>query len=121
MLRGYFETIPLDLEEAAMVDGCTRIGALIRILLPLSAPGAAAVIIYSFIWSWQEYVFASTLISSDAKRTISIGISMVFGEHIIEVNQLMAICVLASLPIIGIFLSLQKFFIQGLTGGAVKG
>jgi len=120
MLKGYFDSIPCELEEAARVDGCTRAGALWRIIVPLSAPGVAATAIYTFIGAWNELLFAVMLTNSNSMRTLPVGIKMFIGEYTIEWGMLTAGGVLASIPVVIGFLFLQKYLVQGLTAGGVK-
>jgi multiple sugar transport system permease protein len=122
MLKNYCDTIPIELEEAASIDGCSRIGTLMRIIMPIIAPGVIATGIFVFITSWNEYLFAYTLSTSDAVRTLPPGLALSYMNFMkITWNGLMAASVLASLPSIVIFAILQKWFIQGLAAGAVKG
>ena len=121
MLYGYFETLPAELEEAALVDGCSRVGTLFRIILPLAAPGIAAVALFSFILSWQEYMFALTLTRTADMRTLPVGISMLIGFREVLWGQLMAGSVIVTVPVVVLFVYFQKYLIKGLTMGAVKG
>jgi len=120
MLKGYFDSIPYELEEAARVDGCTRAGALWRIIVPLSAPGVIATAIYTFIGAWNELLFAVMLTNTTSMRTLPVGIKMFIGEYSIEWGMLTAGGVLASIPVAIGFLFLQKYLVQGLTAGGVK-
>jgi multiple sugar transport system permease protein len=121
MLMGYFRAIPAELEEHAMVDGCTKIGALFRILLPLSAPGIVASAIFSFTLSWNEFLLALVFTSDHTTMTIPIKLSMmVVGDQYIW-GQLMAGAILASVPITILYFVGQRFVVQGLSAGAVKG
>jgi multiple sugar transport system permease protein len=121
MLMGYFRSIPPELEEHAMVDGCTRIGALFRILIPLSAPGIVASAIFSFTLSWNEFLLALVFTSDHSTMTVPIKLSMmVVGDQYIW-GQLMAGAVLASVPIAILYFLAQRFVVQGLAAGAVKG
>jgi multiple sugar transport system permease protein len=122
MLKSYFDTIPHELEEAAVIDGSGRFGTLFRIILPLIGPGAIATAIFIFITSWNEYLFAATLAMSEKVRTLPPGLSMSYMSFLkISWNGLMAASVVASLPSVIIFAFLQRWFIQGLAAGAVKG
>jgi len=122
MLKSYFDTIPHELEEAAVIDGSGRFGTLFRIILPLIGPGAIATAIFIFITSWNEYLFAATLAMSEKVRTLPPGLSMSYMSFLkISWNGLMAASVVASLPSVAIFAFLQRWFIQGLAAGAVKG
>jgi multiple sugar transport system permease protein len=121
MLMGYFRAIPAELEEHAMVDGCTKIGALFRILLPLSAPGIVASAIFSFTLSWNEFLLALVFTSDHTTMTVPIKLSMmVVGDQYIW-GQLMAGAILASVPITILYFIGQRFVVQGLSAGAVKG
>ena len=121
MLMGYFRSIPPELEEHAMVDGCTKIGALFRILFPLSAPGIVASAIFSFTLAWNEFLLALVFTSDHSTMTVPIKLSMmVVGDQYIW-GQLMAGAVLASVPITVLYFIGQRFVVQGLAAGAVKG
>jgi len=121
MLMGYFRSIPAELEEHAMVDGCTKIGALFRILLPLSAPGIVASAIFSFTLAWNEFLLALVFTSDQTTMTIPIKLSMmVVGDQYIW-GQLMAGAVLATVPITILYFLGQRFVVQGLAAGSVKG
>ena len=121
MLMGYFRSIPAELEEHAMVDGCTKIGALVRILLPLSAPGLVASAIFSFTLAWNEFLLALVFTSDQTTMTVPIKLSMmVVGDQYIW-GQLMAGAILASIPIAVLYFIGQRFVVKGLAAGAVKG
>lgn len=120
VLKAYFESLPSDLEEAAMVDGCTRFQALYKIVLPLSKPGLIAAGTYCFVIVWQEIMFAITLVPQEGDRTISVGLLSVLGAYDQPWEVLFAGGVLATVPPIIIFIALQKYLIRGMTGGAVK-
>jgi ABC-type glycerol-3-phosphate transport system permease component len=121
MLKGYFDGIPIEMEESAMIDGCSRLGALRRITLPLAAPGMAAVVLFAFLMGWQEFLFAISFIQTDTSRMLSVAVAMAISQFGSAWGQLMAIAVLVSLPVVILFSYLQKFIVQGLTAGAVKG
>ncbi|NMB11229.1 MAG: carbohydrate ABC transporter permease [Firmicutes bacterium] len=120
MLKSYFDALPPDLEEAALIDGCTHISALFRIVLPLSAPGIAAVGLFAFILAWQEFLIALTLTRTTDMRTLPVGISMMIGFREILWGPLMAGSVIIALPVVILFTYFQKYLISGLTMGAVK-
>ena len=120
MLVGYFNSIPRELEEAAMVDGTTALGALFRVLVPVSMPGIIAVAIFSFMTAWGEVLFASAL-TTDATRTLAIGLRDYANQSNVYWNQLMAASIVVSIPVVAGFLALQKYLVQGLTAGGVKG
>jgi multiple sugar transport system permease protein len=120
MLMGYFRGMPAELEEQAMVDGCTKIGALIRILLPLSAPGLVASAIFSFTLAWNEFLLALVITMDQSTMTVPIKLTMmVVGDQYIW-GQLMAGAVLASIPVAILYFVGQRFVVQGLAAGAVK-
>jgi multiple sugar transport system permease protein len=119
MLTGYFNSIPRELEEAAMVDGATPMGALWRVLIPVSLPGIIAVVIYCFIVAWGEVLFASVL-TTDSTRTLAIGMRNYSSQSNVYWNQLMAASVVVSIPVVVAFLALQRFIVGGLTAGGVK-
>jgi multiple sugar transport system permease protein len=120
MLMGYFRSMPIELEEQAMVDGCTKFGALLRILLPLSAPGLVASAIFSFTLAWNEFLLALVITMDQSTMTVPIKLSMmVVGDQYIW-GQLMAGAVLASVPVAILYFIGQRFVVQGLSAGAVK-
>jgi multiple sugar transport system permease protein len=121
MLIGYFSTIPLELEESAIVDGCSRLGVLMRITLPLSLPGIVAVVIYSFVTTWNEFIFALCLASDSRSKTLPIGLAEFSTEFNTDWGAVMAASVIMTLPICILFFAMQKLFIGGLTSGATKG
>jgi ABC-type glycerol-3-phosphate transport system permease component len=121
MLKGFFDTIPLELEEAAELDGCSRFGFIYRILIPLSAPGILANAIFCFVTAWNEFLFGYVLINDEARRTLTPGIMVFRGPHLTDWGALMAASVLAVVPVALFFVNLQRFLIEGLSAGAVKG
>jgi len=120
MLTGYFNTLPKELDEAVRVDGAGSMTALWRILVPISIPGIVSIGIYTFMIAWNEYLFALTLTKSIDMRTVPIGIQLLMGQHSYEWNQIMAMSVLGSIPVLVLFLFFQRYFISGLTAGSVK-
>jgi N,N'-diacetylchitobiose transport system permease protein len=121
-LRGFMLGIPQDLEEAAMVDGSTRLGAFTRILLPLVAPGLVATSIFAFITSWNEYIFARILLNDQSKQTLTVWLSYFLGtSRNTDWGALMAASTLAAIPVVVFFLLVQRRIAFGLTAGAVKG
>ncbi len=120
MMTGYFNTLPRELDEAARVDGTSSFGALWRILVPISLPGIVSVAVYTFMIAWNEYLFALTLTRTDDMRTVPIGIQLLMGQHSYEWSEMMAMSVLGSVPVLVLFVFFQKFFIGGMTAGAVK-
>jgi N,N'-diacetylchitobiose transport system permease protein len=121
-LRGFIVNIPRELEEAAMVDGNTRLGAFLRILLPLAAPGLVATSVFAFITSWNEYIFARVLLNDQGKQTLTIWLSYFLGSgRNTDWGGLMAGSTLTAIPVLVFFLLVQKKIAFGLTAGAVKG
>jgi ABC-type glycerol-3-phosphate transport system permease component len=121
MLVGYFESIPRELEESAMIDGCGRFGALLRIVLPLAAPGVAATAIFAFVSSWSELLFAITFTTQTEMRTLSAGLLYMVGQYEIQWGQLSAGVIISTVPVAVLFTFLQRHLIRGLTAGALKG
>ncbi len=119
MLAGYFDGIPRDLDEAAMVDGSGPMGALWHVVLPAAKPGLIAVAIYSFMTSWGEVLFASVM-TTDENRTLAVGLQLYSTQTNVYWNQIMAASLVVSIPIVVAFLLLQRSFVAGLTAGAVK-
>jgi multiple sugar transport system permease protein len=120
LLRSFFDSIPKEIEESAAVDGANKIQALMRIVLPLAAPGVLVAAVYSLVSSWGEYMFASILISSDSLKTLPLGIAMYTSEQYIEWGQMLGGTVLTFLPLLLIFMPLSKRFLQGFIEGALK-
>lgn len=120
-LRAFFVGIPRDLAEAAKVEGCSEFGAFVRVVLPLSVPGIATAAVFSFILAWNELIYALTFINSDTSQVITVAISSVLGQWSTQVGTLLAFTVLAGVPVLVFFVLLNRFLIQGLTAGAVKG
>ena len=120
MMTGYFNTLPKELDEAVMVDGGSNFFALWRVLVPNAIPGIVATGIYTFLLSWSEFLFALTLTKSTEMRTVPIGIQLLMGQHAYEWNEMMAMGILGSLPILILYLFAQRYFLAGMTAGAVK-
>jgi N,N'-diacetylchitobiose transport system permease protein len=121
-LRGFILGIPKDLEEAAMVDGSTRLGAFIKILLPLVAPGLVATSVFAFITIWNEYIFARTLLNDGARQTLTVWLSYFLGtSRQTDWGALMAASTLTAIPVVIFFLIIQRRIAFGLTSGAVRG
>lgn len=121
MMKGYFDSIPITLEEAAQIDGCSRIKAVRKVIVPLAAPGIAATATYSAILGWSEFLFARTFITKPEKWTITVGISSLMGEYTIIWGEIMAAAAISILPIALVFIFLEKYMVAGVTAGAVKG
>ena len=120
MLTGYFNTLPRELDEAVAVDGGGRVTTLVRILMPISLPGMVSVGVYTFMIAWNEYIFALTLTRTDDMRTVPIGIQLLMGQHSYNWNEMMAMSVLGCIPVLILFLIFQRYFMSGMTAGAVK-
>jgi len=121
LLMGYFESIPEELEEAAMIDGATRFGAFRRVILPLSAPGVLAAALYAFTQSWNEFLYALVFITDGRLRTLPVGLASFITGDVYGWGYLMAGAVLTTLPVIAAYIYLQKYMVEGLTAGSVKG
>jgi multiple sugar transport system permease protein len=121
LLSGYFRGVPVDLEEQAMVDGSTRLGALFRILLPLSAPGIVAVAIFTFTGAWNELLLALIFITSENKRTVPLALQYLITGDVFLWGPIMAGAVLSALPVMILYFLAQRFMVQGMTMGSVKG
>lgn len=121
LLRGTFMSISPEMEQAATIDGCTRIQALIRILLPVAAPGIVTTLIFIFINAWNEYTVALTLISTDTSKPLTVGINIFNGYNMIEWQYLFASSLFAILPVVILFMGIEKNLTSGLTAGGVKG
>jgi multiple sugar transport system permease protein len=119
LMRAYFVAIPRELEEAALVDGCTRFGAFVRVVLPNATPGLVATAVYAFLFAWDELLFASNLTQEHAE-TIPIGIRNFIGNYNQNYDQLMAAGVVATVPVMVAFFATQRWLVGGLTSGAVK-
>lgn len=123
MLRGFFSSLPAGLEEAAMIDGCSTFQAFRRVMLPLAAPGMVAAAMFTFMLSWNEYLFAMVFTTNNAGQTLPVGIVSNFYNTIMTPQDwctIMAAAVLVSLPVYFLFLVLQKYLVQGLAAGSVK-
>lgn len=120
-LRGFVANIPVELEEAAVIDGCTRMGAFLRIVFPLTAPGLVATAIFAFIQAWNEYIVAYVLLSDPGTQTLTVWLAAFTTNHGTDWGPLMAGATLTSVPVVAFFLLVQRHVTAGLTAGAVKG
>jgi multiple sugar transport system permease protein len=121
LMRSFFDAIPADLEEAAMIDGCSRLQALRRVILPLSLPGVGATLGFVFTAAWSELLFALMLVNSETSKTFAAGLLGFVGKFAVDWGQMMAASVLALIPACAFFALLQRYLVAGLTAGAVKG
>lgn len=120
LMTGYLNTLPKELDEAVLVDGGSSWTALWRVIVPISLPGIVATAVYTFLLAWNEFLFALTLTKSMEMRTVPIGISLLMGQHAFEWNEMMAMSVLGSLPLLILYLIAQRYFLAGMTAGSVK-
>ncbi|MFQ5834898.1 MAG: carbohydrate ABC transporter permease [bacterium] len=121
MLKGFFDTIPPELDQAAMIDGCSRLGAFRRVLLPVAKPGMVATVLFAFLLAWGDVLWALCLTSTHEMSTVTLGILRFVGEFQVYWPMLMAGSIIGSIPAIILYVLLQKFLIAGLTAGAMKG
>ena len=121
LLRGTFMSISAEMEQAATIDGCNRIQAMIKVLLPMAAPGIVTTLIFIFINAWNEYTVALCLISTDTLKPITVGINIFNGYNMIEWQYLFAASIFAIIPVVIMFMSIEKNLTEGLTAGGVKG
>jgi len=121
LLQGYFKGVPREIEEQGLIDGLTRIGVLFRIVLPLSAPGIAAVAIFTFTGAWNELLLALVLITSESQRTAPLALNYLITSDVLPWGPLMAGAVISSLPLMILYFVAQRFMVAGLADGSVKG
>lgn len=121
VLRPFFLGLPPDLEEAAAVDGASRLGTLVRIILPISMPAVVTVSALNFLSGWGEFLFSLTLISSDTRRPLALGLYSYIGQYFTRWNDLMAVSVVASLPALVVLIAAQRYLVSGLLVGSTKG
>ncbi|WP_375451678.1 carbohydrate ABC transporter permease [uncultured Devosia sp.] len=120
MLLGYLDTIPRELDEAARIDGANTLQIIFRVILPVAWPGVVTVAIYAFVSAWDEFLFAMTLMTSDANKTVPVGLASFFGEYTTQWNLVMAASVVSTLPTLVLFLFLQRKLVSDLAAGSVK-
>lgn len=121
LLRGFFEQLPHELDEAMLIDGGNYLDIFFRLMLPLSSPALATVTIFTFLGNWDEFTWALTAIDDPLKRTLPVAIYSFQGQHGTEWGLVFAAMIIALIPVLIVFLSLQKYFVKGLTTGSVKG
>jgi multiple sugar transport system permease protein len=120
ILRAFFASIPRDIEEAAEVDGCGRLGTLLRIVLPLSLPGLVTAIIFAFIAAWNEYIVALTLMTDPARKPLTVAITSYVTAYVQDWNLLFAASIIAIVPVVVLFALIERYLVGGLTAGSVK-
>lgn len=121
ILRAFFETIPIELEEAAMVDGADRFRAVLYVVLPLALPGVIATSIFTFILAWNDYIFTRILISADELKTLPVGVQDLFHSALIDWGLIMAAGVMITIPAMLFFVAVQRYLVRGWGTGAIKG
>jgi multiple sugar transport system permease protein len=121
LLRGVFEGIPLDLEEAALMDGASRWTIFWRVVIPLSRPGLAVVTIFTFLYSWDEFPWAHVAMKETTRRTLPIAIALFQGQHLTEWGQVFAASIFALIPVVVVFVIFQRYFIRGIATTGLKG
>jgi ABC-type glycerol-3-phosphate transport system permease component len=120
ILTGFYKSIPVEIEEAALIDGCSRLQSYWRIVIPLAAPGLVTMVILEFIWFWNEYLVALTMIQKEAMRTVMLGVMVMANTFQLDFSLLTAGIVIAVVPPILVYIFFQKYLIRGLTAGALK-
>jgi multiple sugar transport system permease protein len=121
MLRSYFQTLPHEMEHAGLIDGCSRLGVIWRIIIPLSAPALASVALYTFMIAWNEFLFAFMFLDTPEKFTLSRGVVQLAGSVHLSKQLVMAASVIVTIPILALFLFFERRLVRGLTAGAMKG
>jgi len=120
MLQAFFRGVPVELEDAAALDGANHFRIMTHIILPLTSPGIASIAIYAFLTSWTEYIFASILIISDLRRTVPVGLAGIIGQYQVDWGLLLAGATITTLPVLFLFGLVGRHFVEGLMGGALK-
>jgi multiple sugar transport system permease protein len=121
LMAAFFESIPVELEDAARIDGCSRLGILFRVILPISTPGLISTALFVFLLSWDEFFFALIFTSTLASKTVPVAIAEFTGRYVVDITGMMAGGVLAAIPPVVLALVFQRYIVRGLTAGAVKG
>jgi multiple sugar transport system permease protein len=120
ILSSFFKSIPLEIEEAAAIDGCGRVKTLVRVVLPLALPGIVTAFIFTFIAAWNEFVIALTLTSSPEREPLTVGLTSLIGQYQVQWNFLFAGSLIAIVPVVILFISIEKWLVGGLTAGSIK-
>jgi ABC-type glycerol-3-phosphate transport system permease component len=121
LLRTFFQSIPIDIEDAAKIDGANRLQAVVHVILPLALPGVVATGIFTFILAWNDYIFARVLLSADELKTLPVGIADLYNASVVDWGMIMAAGLLVITPIAGVFVFIQKYLVAGWGTGGVKG
>ena len=121
MLRTFFQSIPIEIEQAAMVDGANRVQTVLYVVLPLSLPGVLATSIFTFVLTWNDYIFARILISADELKTLPVGIADLYNASVVDWGMIMAAGLVILTPVLAVFFLIQKYMVVGLGAGALKG
>lgn len=119
-LTSFFKAIPMEIEEASQIDGCSKLCVLFRIVLPMSLPGLVATTIFAFIWAWNDFLIALTFMSNPEKQTLPLGIYSFVGQYMVQWHYLMAAAIITTIPVLVLFLYIEKYLVQGLTSGGIK-
>jgi multiple sugar transport system permease protein len=120
LLAGFFSSIPMEIEEAAMIDGCTRVQALRKVTLPIALPGLVTAVIFTFVAAWNEFTIALTIMSSDDKKPLPVGLMRFIGAYDTNWEYLFATTMIAIVPVVILFIAIEKYLVGGLTAGSVK-
>jgi multiple sugar transport system permease protein len=121
LLRQFFRTLPIELEEAARIDGCSRLGVLVKIVLPLSGPALATLAVITFLWTWNDFLWPLIVIYNEHNYTLQLGLATFQGAHQTTTNLLMAVNVLSMVPILLLFFMAQRYFVRGIATSGLKG
>jgi multiple sugar transport system permease protein len=121
LLRTFFQGIPVDIEQAALIDGANRFQAVVYVVVPLALPGVVATGIFTFILAWNDYIFARVLIGADELKTLPVGIADLYNASVVDWGMIMAAGLLVILPVLGVFVFIQRYMVAGWGAGGVKG
>jgi multiple sugar transport system permease protein len=121
LMAAYFQTIPIELEEAARLDGCSRLGILFRVVMPVSVPGLVSTAMFVFLLAWDEFFYALIFTNTLAAKTVPVAIAEFVGRYVVNINGMMAGGILAAVPPVLVALLFQRYIVRGMTAGAVKG
>jgi ABC-type glycerol-3-phosphate transport system permease component len=121
MLKGFFDSLPKELEDAGIIDGCTRLQVLTKIIIPIAAPAVVATGAFAFMLAWNDFLFALTFINSDFLRTLSVGLNTLLAQYYFDYGLLLAASTIMVIPVLILFLYIQKMIVGALSAGALKG